>query len=239
MNKPLVSVIIPAFNEEKYLDVCLSFLKKQTYKNVEIIVIDNNSTDKTAEIARKAGVVLVSEMVQGMTYSRETGFKKAKGEIIARTDADTRPPNDWIEKIIEEFDKDREIISVTGPANFYDLPNFISFLWHFTSLSVLIIDGLIMGHFPLNGPNFAVKKTALADLHPHMDNKQVHEDMDLACHLAPKGKIGLMNVTMPCSARRLKRGFYSTLFEYTVRGFRTIFLHHPLLSWNHKATYST
>jgi len=86
---PIISVIIPAANEEKTLPFCLASLKKQTFSNFEVIVIDNNSTDKTAAVAQKFGAKVVSEKKQGIIYARERGFQEAKGEIIARTDADT------------------------------------------------------------------------------------------------------------------------------------------------------
>jgi len=57
----MISVIIPVFNEEKFLPRCLESLKNQKFKDFEIIVVDNNSTDKTAEIAKKFNVILVSE----------------------------------------------------------------------------------------------------------------------------------------------------------------------------------
>ena len=62
---PAISVVIPAFNEEKYLPACLEALKKQTFKNYELIVVDNNSTDKTAQIAKKFGARVVKEKKQG------------------------------------------------------------------------------------------------------------------------------------------------------------------------------
>lgn len=87
--RPAVSVVIPAYNEERYLAACLTSLQKQTLKNFETIVVDNNSTDKTAEIARRFGAKVVKELKQGIIPARERGFREAKAEIIARTDADT------------------------------------------------------------------------------------------------------------------------------------------------------
>ena len=52
MDEPLVSIIIPTYSSEKTLPICLESIKRQTYKNVEVIVADNFSTDRTVEIAR-------------------------------------------------------------------------------------------------------------------------------------------------------------------------------------------
>jgi glycosyltransferase involved in cell wall biosynthesis len=93
---PLISVIIPAFNEEKFLGNCLFSLKNQDFNDFEIIVVDNNSRDKTSKIAKKFGVKLVSEKNQGAALARNRGAKEAKGEILAFTDADTILPKNWL-----------------------------------------------------------------------------------------------------------------------------------------------
>lgn len=92
---PLVSVIIPTKNSSEFLEACLASIKKQTYKRVEIIVVDNNSTDKTKEIAEKIVdkfiTVGTNKSFAGRfsaTYQRNLGVKKSKGEIIYYFDAD-------------------------------------------------------------------------------------------------------------------------------------------------------
>lgn len=87
-----ISVIIPAFNEENFLPKCLESLKKQDFKDFEIIVVDNNSKDKTSEISKKFGVKILKEKNQGAAFAREAGFLKARGKIIATTDANTILP---------------------------------------------------------------------------------------------------------------------------------------------------
>jgi glycosyltransferase involved in cell wall biosynthesis len=78
---PAISVIIPAFNEEEFLGNCLLSLKKQDFKDFEIIVVDNNSTDKTGEIAKKFGVILVSEKNQGVAFARNIGVQRNKAKF--------------------------------------------------------------------------------------------------------------------------------------------------------------
>src|ERR1035437_9820650 len=87
-----VSVVIPAYNEEKYIGACLDSLMDQKEKPDEIIVVNNNSTDNTAKIVKKYPVRLINEEQQGMIPARNRGFNEAKFEIIARTDADTILP---------------------------------------------------------------------------------------------------------------------------------------------------
>jgi glycosyltransferase involved in cell wall biosynthesis len=124
--KPLISVIVPARNEEKYLGNCLEALSKQDYPNYEIIVIDNASNDSTSKVARKYTNKVFREEKVGLSYARTRGFKESRGEIIARTDADSRAPDDWLTRINDIFSKNTRLIAVTGTDEFFLLAFFIS-----------------------------------------------------------------------------------------------------------------
>lgn len=84
---PLVSVIIPTRNSERTLNICLSSIKNQTYKNIELIVVDNNSTDKTKEIARTY-TDLVFNKGPERHVQRNYGFRMARGKYIVFIDSD-------------------------------------------------------------------------------------------------------------------------------------------------------
>lgn len=95
---PAVSIIIPAYNEENGILKTLSSLSASTTnKTVEIIVVDNNSNDLTAELALAAGVTCITETTQGITPARNTGLRKAGGKFILNADADTIYPPQWID----------------------------------------------------------------------------------------------------------------------------------------------
>src|SRR3989344_5555616 len=104
--KTKVSVIIPVYNAQKDIVKCLESLNNQSYSNYEIIVVNNNSSDRTKEIICKMKnknnrIVVVFEPKLSIGASRNTGEKKAKGEIICMTDADCILPANWIEEIIK------------------------------------------------------------------------------------------------------------------------------------------
>ena len=84
----MISIVIPAYNEERYLPILLDCIKKQTYKNHEIIVADANSTDSTRQIAKKYGCKVVKGGMPGI--GRNNGAKAAKGEMLLFLDADSR-----------------------------------------------------------------------------------------------------------------------------------------------------
>lgn len=82
IRRPLVSVIIPTFNSERFLEKCLESVRAQTYRKIEIIVVDKNSTDRTVAVAKKAGakvyVLGADERCMQMNY----GVQKAEGEFV-------------------------------------------------------------------------------------------------------------------------------------------------------------
>src|SRR3989344_3366601 len=95
-----ISVVIPAYNEEKLIGRCVDSLQKQDYpkENYEIIVVDHRSNDKTSEIARLHGanVLRFTEDNATIGATRQFGSENAKGEIFAYVDADSVPESDWL-----------------------------------------------------------------------------------------------------------------------------------------------
>jgi glycosyltransferase involved in cell wall biosynthesis len=87
LNEPLVSVVIPTYNSEKTLVKCLESIKNQTYKNVEIIIVDSYSRDKTVEVAKSFGVKVLQTDWK-LLGARYLGFKKSVGDIILLLDSD-------------------------------------------------------------------------------------------------------------------------------------------------------
>ena len=99
---PLVSVIIPTYNEEKDIKACLDSIEKQTYNNIEAIIVDDGSTDKTREIVKKYRQTrLIRQEHQGPGAARNLGAHEAKGEILVLIDADMVLFPDYVEKLIQ------------------------------------------------------------------------------------------------------------------------------------------
>src|SRR3989344_1251808 len=114
------SVIIPALNEAKYIETSIQALLKQDVqkKNFEIIVVDNGSTDKTKEIAKRAGAdKIITEKQKGTNIARQRGIEKSEGDILAFLDADCIPPPDWLRKI-EKLLKEKNVAAVSGPYDY-------------------------------------------------------------------------------------------------------------------------
>ncbi|MBQ3144191.1 MAG: glycosyltransferase family 2 protein [Akkermansia sp.] len=103
MNTPLISVIVPVFNMEQYLKQCLDSVTMQTFENIEIICIDDGSTDNSPAIlaeyaARDSRIIIHTQPNAGLSAARNAGLRMARGEWITGLDSD-----DWLEKDAYEY----------------------------------------------------------------------------------------------------------------------------------------
>lgn len=218
-------MVIPAYNEEKFITKCLKSVTSQIIPADEIIVVNNNSTDKTEAIAKKFGVRIVHEKKQGMTPARNRGFNSAKYEIIARCDADTVVPKNWIKIIKKNFEKGHTD-ALTGPVFFNDseiLKSTSTFPSHLAWKSFRLIS---KGRNYLIGPNMSLTKNIWEKVKDivNLDDKKVHEDMDLSLKIAKvHGKIKFdPALIVGISARRLKKHPESFFLEYPIRVVKTL-----------------
>lgn len=110
----MISVIIPTKNNAESLDKCLSSLRKQNFRNFEIIVVDGHSKDNTKAVAKKYKAKFLYENFGTRGGACNVGAEHAKGDILVFTDDDCTFPRDWLTKINNEFKKDRELIVLGG-----------------------------------------------------------------------------------------------------------------------------
>ena len=94
----LISIVVSIYNEWEYLDKCIDSIVNQTYKNIEIILVDDGSTDCCGEICDKyaeqdSRIIVIHKPNGGLVSARKAGTKKATGDYIINVDGD-----DWIEK---------------------------------------------------------------------------------------------------------------------------------------------
>src|SRR5450432_1039706 len=115
---PVAAVIIPALNAETTLPDLLIALKGQIGLSApfEIILVDNGSTDRTAEIARSHQVTVLHQPVRGPSAARNLGLAHARAEIVACADADTIPTRRWLASLLSAF-SDPQTFLATGPIH--------------------------------------------------------------------------------------------------------------------------
>jgi glycosyltransferase involved in cell wall biosynthesis len=183
-----ISVVIPSLNDARMLSHCLDALARQTRPPDEIIVVDNGSTDDTAAVAAAAGARVVSEPVRGVLRATAAGFDAARGEIIGRLDADSRPGHDWLARIDSRFAADPTLTAVTGTGEFYGRGRFWRFIGRNLYLGgYLWVFRIVLGRMPLFGSNFAMRAAAWQDVRGrvHIDDPHAHDDLDISLVLDP------------------------------------------------------
>lgn len=115
---PLVSIVIPAWNEEVNILRCIASLSKTKYDHpIEIIVVNNNSSDRTQETLEKLNVRCLFEKIQGGGPARQLGQENANGKFVLLADADCLYPSCWVKEMINVLDCP-EVVCVYGRYSF-------------------------------------------------------------------------------------------------------------------------
>jgi glycosyltransferase involved in cell wall biosynthesis len=126
--RPRFTVVIPAFNEAAFLGLALDSLSRQDFAGpVEIIVVDNNSQDGTADIARSYGATVLFEPRLGVCWARQLGTSADSGELVISTDGDTVHPPDWLSRIDAQFRANERCVAIAGPCRFTPAPMWARF----------------------------------------------------------------------------------------------------------------
>lgn len=123
---PLISVIVPVYNAGKYLDKCLKSIESQTYSNLQIILINDGSTDDSLQICERHAekdkrITLISQENKGVIKARKTGIEKALGKYTCWVDSDDWIEADYISRLVElQYGSDADIVAV---AHYHDIGN--------------------------------------------------------------------------------------------------------------------
>jgi len=181
-----VTLVIPAYNEELHIGACLEAIADQTVKPFEVIVVDNNSTDRTAAIARSYPFVRVlTERRQGVVYARDRGFNAARGDIIGRLDADGRLAKDWV-ACVQELFADPTVDAASGVVGYRDvaMPRWFNIfdrlVRHYLSWKMSSVHESF-----LYGVNMAIRRSSWLTVRPYVcHERHLHEDLDLAAHMS-------------------------------------------------------
>lgn len=231
---PTVAIVIPAYNEEDTIEKCLTSCVTQEDLADEIIVVNNNSVDKTATIVRRmqrqypeANIRLLNEKEQGIIPARNHGFKSAKSEVLGRIDADCVIYDGWVRSVRATF-KEKSTAASTGPVKYHDMP-LPEVGFRFDHMIRKTLHNSAKDHTFVFGSNMAIRQNAWEEIKDclHLDkDDQLHEDIDIALCLFKKNLKVVYDPEMVggMSARRLEdkpRDFYN----YVMRFERTFQIH--------------
>ena len=123
-NNTLISIIIPIYNTANYLPTCLDSIINQTYQNLEIILVDDGSTDNSYQIAKEytkkdPRIKLIHQKNQGLSVARNTGVAESTGTYLAFVDSDDEISHDMIEKLFAALQKNKADISICSFKEVY------------------------------------------------------------------------------------------------------------------------
>lgn len=107
---PKFSIIVPVYNVENYIRECLESIKNQTYKDYEVIIVNDGTKDNSIEIAKEYPFKIINQKNQGLSVARNTGVKHAKGEYILFLDADDYLEKDTLKEIEKVLDNNPDIV---------------------------------------------------------------------------------------------------------------------------------
>ncbi len=227
----LVSVVIPAVNEEKYIRRCLEALEQQEHPDFsfETIVVDGGSADATREIARSFGALVLTQSGRGIALARQMGFEAAGGEIIASTDADSAPPRDWLRRLVAALLGSPDAVGVYGPIRLYDGKKHEDLLSHYVAGSYLFLNSII-GRPAFSGQNFAVWHSAWARVGGFDPDWVSAEDVNLSLKLERIGQVKFCwDIQVATSARRVREGYVPVLHHTLANYMRVAWLNKPPL----------
>jgi glycosyltransferase involved in cell wall biosynthesis len=237
-----LAVIVCAHNEQAFIHPCLRDVVAQSRPADEIVVVDNACTDRTAQIARGfSGVRVVEEPFKGLVVARAAGARACTSDILVFTDADCRPPAQWLARIERQFLARPTLVALSGGYRYYD--------WHLwgrlligaydltvAPLTHLFVSRVLRRGAVLYGGNFAVRRAALTAIGGFDTAIDFHgEDTNLGRRLAAIGTVALHSgCRVQTSARRFRAMGTWTVIAVYVRNFWTEILWHRPADHTHR-----
>jgi len=212
-----LSIIIPTLNEEQTIVNLLRSLGSQNYSDFEVIVVDGGSKDKTVEVARKYGANVMIYDGLSEFASRNVGARIAKGDILVFTSADTIFPSHLLEDIKINFEKDPQLIALSGPGIPYDASFPGKILYGVYNFSRYLFARLPKPFQRFStSTNFLAVRKSVFEKTGGFDPTDINADGIMGSKLSKMGKVNFnLNTHVYISARRIKRmGLFKFILHY-------------------------
>jgi glycosyltransferase involved in cell wall biosynthesis len=220
----MISFVIPCYNEEAHIKDCIRAIRKHVwYIPYEIIVVDNNCTDNTAEIAELEGAFVIKESRKGVVFARQAGYETAKGFLIANIDADSKITDGWVWEALSRL-SNHDVVAVTGPLEYEGVGLGLRIMTKLYYLLAKFSNDHI-GVF-LQGGNCMIKKKALDEVGGYDGTIIFYgEDTMTAKRIQHLGKVVFnMYMVTTTSPRRLEeQGVLKTTWLYLTNYFSVTF----------------
>ncbi len=227
---PLVTAIVPCFNSEAYVREALGSLLKQTYRPIEIIAINDGSTDSTAEILKEYqqlyGIQVIEQENQGVASASNHGIQASKGEFIVRMDSDDVSLPTRVEKQVRFLTSHPEVVVVGGRLRYMDeAGNDLNRVLKYPLKHDEILKQVLGGRTAVGGPVAMFRRDACIACGMYREGAQVAEDLDLWLRMSKFGRLANLRdilINYRIRSNSLSRAdltkTYSATFETTNEG---------------------
>lgn len=214
-----VSFIIPCYNESKNIKKCIWAIELEIERHpevaCEIIVVDNNSTDDTSQIALRTTAKVIFEKEKGVVNARNAGYKEAKYAYLANIDADNIVPKGWLDIALKTIQKPNTS-AVSGPLWYSGAPIYIN-----AGGKVFYLLARVCHHLvgpTIQGGNYMIKKEVLDKMNGYDTSFHFYGEDTKTAQLASKyGKVRLIpDLQIYSDPRRIEgQGLAKTIWNYT------------------------
>ncbi len=217
-----ISIIIPTYNEAKYIARTLASIRRQGYGDAEVILADNFSDDGTRAVARKAypGIRIVVERRRGIGRSCNTAARTARGSILLFIDGDTAMEKGLLRAYDDCFARNGGVVAATGPIRpLEEATSGIRLGFWIVSVGLMRIF-FALGKPSIIGSNFAVRSRAFREVGGFYPKLQTYQDWDLSRRLCKVGRIAyISDAAVRTSIRRVKKWGMAKYFAYHFSNF--------------------
>lgn len=216
---PLVTVVIPMFNVEKYIENCILSVLAQSFKNFEIICVDDGCTDSTLDILKQftdTRIRLISQKNRGLAGARNTGIQEAKGIFIALLDSDDCWATQKLSQHITHLIGNPDVGVSYSPSLFIDENGNTMGIGQFPKLTGITFKDILCRNPVGNGSAPVIRKSLLEDIAtttPHENRKyyfdealRQSEDIELWVRIALSSKSKFEGISTPLTYYRINDG---------------------------------
>lgn len=201
-NRPLVTVLMTVYNAERYLREAVESIEAQTYKNWELVIVDDGSVDRSREILRKLAKnnrkvrPVYLKRNHGVSYASNAGLAKARGQLLGRMDADDIAMSDRIEKQVKYLLANPQVVAVGGQCELIDANGETVGVKQFPTKPEVIKNALFM-YNPLQHPSMMINLEKIGDNKlQYRDESVLAHDLELLLMLLPYGEIANLPETI-------------------------------------------
>lgn len=223
----MISVIIPTLNEEKCIEECLLSLRAQRYEEkYEIILVDGQSGDRTAAIAKKYVDKLIMKSPKGPAVARNAGAREAKYPIVAFIDADCLAEHNWLEEIERSFKEN--IVGLGGVVRPSSGTRFDRLMFKINSDWWVRLSARF-GVYQLYGNNCAYRRENFLKIGGFNEKISFFEDTELSMRMKKVGRLRInKRMVVSTSIRRFRQMGYIKVGIINMKAFLNFLLGRPI-----------